>query len=104
MSDFNAPPRGNDAPHDQRLDEKLERLDDVIFPAIDGDVEALREAEKLWTDAVAEVGLPALEESRHEYVRYARATWRMLQSQAVQQPMRLLAVMKIIGMLFGEDV
>jgi hypothetical protein len=99
MSNCNAPPRD-----DGGLDEKLERLDDVIFPAIDGDVQALREAEQLWSHTVAEVGLPALEESRHEYVRYARATWRLLQSQAIQQPVRLLAVMKIIAMLFGEDV
>jgi hypothetical protein len=89
---------------DGDLDQKLERLDDVIFPAIDGDVEALHAAEKVWSDTVAEVGLPALEESRHEYIRYARATWRLLQSQAVQQPVRLFAVMRIIGMLFGDDL
>lgn len=99
MSDFDARP-GDDG----GLIEKLERLDDVIFPAIDGDAEALQAAEQAWSETVADVGLPALEESRHEYLRYARATWRLLQSQAVHQPMRLLAVMKIIGMLFGEDV
>jgi len=100
MSDFNAPPRGDDG----AVEEKLERLDDVIFPAIDGDAEALQAAEQTWSETVAEVGLPALEETRHEYLRYARATWRLLQSQTVHQPMRLLAVMKIIGMLFGDDV
>jgi hypothetical protein len=30
--------------------------------------------------------------------------WQFLSSQAITQPLRLLAVMKIIGLLMGDDV
>ena len=95
----------NPVPQDpaDEVQSKLEALDDVIFPAIAGDPEALGVAEQAWSRTVAEVGLPAVEESRHEYLRYAQSTWQLLKNQAVQQPLRTLAVLKIITMLMGED-
>jgi hypothetical protein len=83
---------------------KLEALDDVIFPAIEGDPEALNIAEQVWSCTVAAVGLPAVEETRHEYLRYARSTWQMLKNQATRQPLRVMALLKIIGMLIGDDI
>lgn len=82
---------------------KLETLDDVIFPAIDGDMAAVEASEPLWREAVAELGPEAVAESRSEYLRYARSTWQFLSRQTVQQPLRMLAVMKVIGLLMGED-
>jgi hypothetical protein len=84
--------------------EKLEQLDDVIFPAIEGDEQALAASEPVWREAVAELGPEVIEESRSEYLRYARSVWQFLSSQAITQPLRLLAVMKIIGLLMGDDV
>ena len=84
--------------------QRLEQLDDVIFPAIDGDEAALEASEPAWRETVAELGPEAVAESRSEYLRYARSVWQFLSSQAVTQPLRLLAVMKIIGLLIGEDV
>jgi hypothetical protein len=82
---------------------KLETLDDIIFPAIDGDMSAVEASEPLWREAVAELGPEAIAESRSEYLRYARSTWQFLSRQTVQQPLRMLAVMKVIGMLMGDD-
>ena len=84
--------------------ERLERLDDVIFPAIDGDETALEVSAPVWRETVAELGPVVVEESRSEYLRYARSVWLFLTSQTVSQPLRLLAVMKIIGLLMGDDV
>jgi hypothetical protein len=84
--------------------ERLERLDDVIFPAIEGDEAALEASAPVWRETVAELGPGVVEESRSEYLRYARSVWQFLTSQTVSQPLRLLAVMKIIGLLMGEDV
>ena len=84
--------------------ERLEQLDDVIFPAIDGDEAALEASEPVWRETVAELGPEVIEESRSEYLRYARSVWQFLSSQAITQPLRLLAVMKIIGLLMGDDV
>ena len=83
---------------------KLEALDDVIFPAIEGDPQALSVAEQAWSSTVAAVGLPAIQETRREYLRYARSTWQMLKNQASMQPLRVVAVLKIISMLVGDDV
>lgn len=83
---------------------KLEALDDVIFPAIEGDLAALEASEPVWKETIAALGPEAVQETRGEYLRYARSTWDFLTRQRVQDPLRLLAVLKIIGLLFGEDV
>lgn len=83
---------------------KLEALDDVMFPAIDGNPAALKAAPVAWTATVAAVGGPAVEETRREYLRYARDVWRQLRGAAICEPLRMLAVLKIIGMLMGDDV
>jgi hypothetical protein len=57
----------------QEAIDKLEALDDVIFPAIDGDLAALDAAADAWKTSVNEVGVAALAETRCEYLRYARS-------------------------------
>jgi hypothetical protein len=94
-------PSCNDQPE---VVERLERLDDVIFPAIDGDPAALEACAPEWQQAVAELGPELVAETRSEYLRYARSVWQYLSRQTVQQPWRVLAVMKIIGLLMGDDV
>jgi len=99
------PPGGKAAEADPpEVVQRLELLDDVIFPAIEGDEEALAASEPVWRETVAELGQEAVAESRSEYLRYARNVWQFLSSQTVTQPLRLLAVMKIIGLLMGDDV
>lgn len=82
---------------------RLETLDDLIFPAIDGDLDAVEASAPLWLEAVAALGPDAVAESRSEYLRYARTTWQFLNRQTVQQPLRMLAVLKVIGMLVGDE-
>ena len=82
---------------------RLETLDDIIFPAIEGDAGALAASEPTWKQTIAELGPELIAETRSEYLRYAKATWHFLVSQTVQQPLRMLAVMKIIGLLMGDD-
>jgi hypothetical protein len=91
-------------PSNPEVVERLERLDDIIFPAIDGDQQALDASSPAWREAVAELGLEVIQESRREYLRYAHDVWHFLARQSVHQPLRLLAVLKIIGLLMGEDV
>ena len=83
---------------------KLEALDDVIFPAIEGDAQALSASEQVWKSTLAEVGPTVLAETRNEYLRYARSTWQLLKSQTVGNPLRTLAVLKVIALLMGDDV
>jgi hypothetical protein len=96
----------NDVARDEQSPEvtaKLEKLDDLIFPAIDGDRHALEASGPAWRQAVCELGPEAMAESKSEYLRYARSTWHFLSRQTIEQPLRLLAVMKVIGLLMGDD-
>lgn len=95
------PPLSADRPE---VTARLEMLDDIIFPAIDGNQTALAEAELAWQEVVAELGPTAVQESRREYLRYARSTWDFLCRQTTSQPWRLFAVLKIIALLTGDDV
>lgn len=82
---------------------RLETLDDVIFSAIDGDEAALEAAQPTWNDAILSLGNDAVEESRNQYLRYAKTTWMKLRSQALQNPYRILAVVRIILLLTGDE-
>ena len=82
---------------------RLETLDDLIFPAIDGDLDAAEASAPVWRETVAELGPEAVAESRGEYLRYARSTWQFLNRQTAQQPLRMLAVLKVIGILMGDE-
>lgn len=82
----------------------LEALDDVIFPAIDGDENALHHVEPAWQQALATLGPEVMRESQQQYLRYARATWDYLKNKTFQHPHQLLAVMQIIIMLTGDDL
>lgn len=84
--------------------ERLEKLDDVIFLAIDGDEQALGQLEPTWREAVAALGPEAVRESRNEYLRYARDTWEFLRRNSAEQSGRILAVLQIIALLSGIDM
>jgi hypothetical protein len=90
-------------PDDPEVVAELEKLDDIIYPAIDGDEADLQILEPAWQVALATLGKEAVQESRHEYLRYARSTWDYLRNQSLQHPHRILAVAKILMLLTGDD-
>ena len=83
--------------------QRLESLDDVIFPAIAGDAQALAQVEPAWRETVATLGPEVVQESRNEYLRYARTTWEFLRNSTGNRH-RLLAVLQIIALLSGVDM
>ncbi len=89
---------------DPAVIERLESLDDVIFPAIEGDAEALARSQPAWEQVVAELGLEAVRESQREYLRYARSTWDYLKQNATVDRGRLMALLQLIAMLSGMDL
>lgn len=86
------------------LIERLESLDDVIFPAIEGDPQALAKSAPAWREAVAELGPALVQESRNEYLRYARSTWEFLRRNSAGHRQHLMALLQIIAMLSGVDM
>ena len=78
---------------------RLEWLDDLMFAAIDGDPVALETAADAWRKTLDEVGLPALEESRLQYLRRAQVVWGTLRLDPNHSSDRALATIEIISLL-----
>lgn len=81
---------------------RLEWLDDLMFAAIDGDPVALDCAADAWQKSVREMGVPALEESRQQYMRRAQTVWHSLRNQPNHPPHKVFAAIEIISLLAGK--
>lgn len=80
----------------------LEWLDDLIFAAINGDPVALDCAADAWEKTRQELGEPAVEESRQQYVRRAQTVWRTLRCEPNHPPHKVFAAIEIISLLAGK--
>jgi len=78
---------------------RLEWLDDLMFAAIEGDPVALETAADAWRKTVDELGRPALEESRQQYLRRAQIVWGTLRLDPNNSRERVLATIEIISLL-----
>src|SRR5436190_12269437 len=81
---------------------RLEWLDDLMFAAIDGDPLALDRAADAWRETRDELGEPALEESRRQYVRRAQTVWRTLRCVPNHPPHKVFAAIEIISLLAAK--
>lgn len=91
----------NDEP---KVVERLESLDDVMFPAIAGDEQALAQVGLVWCETMATLGAEVVQESRGEYLRYAGATWELLRRNSPGHRHQLLGILQIIAMLTGVEI
>src|SRR3954469_20885903 len=82
---------------------RLEWLDDLMFAAIDGDPVALNCAADAWHRTRDELGEPALEESRQQYVRRAQSVWRTLRCEPNHPPHKVFAAIEIISLLASKS-
>ncbi len=94
---------GSPDEEDVEVIEQLEHLDDIVFPAIDGDQAALEQAAPAWNKVLTTLGPETVQETRNQYLRYAQSTWKFLCRQTIHQPERILAVLKIILLLTSDD-
>src|SRR4029079_12365194 len=81
---------------------RLEWLDDLMFAAIDGDPVALDCAADAWRQTRDELGEPALEESRRQYVRRAQTVGRTLCCVRNHPPHKVFAAIEIISLLAAK--
>jgi hypothetical protein len=96
------PPKSCDAAQEVDPVARLEWLDDLMFAAIDGDPLALDCAADAWQKTRDELGEPALEESRRQYVRRAQSVWHKLRSEPNHPPHKVFAAIEIISLLAGK--
>jgi hypothetical protein len=82
---------------------RLEWLDDLMFAAIDGDPVALDCAADAWRRMRDELGEPAIEESRRQYVRRAQSVWHTLRCEPNHPPHKVFAAIEIISLLAAKS-
>jgi hypothetical protein len=86
------------------VQEKLERLDDVVYDAIDGQATALEKLETLWPKVLAELGDELVTESREQYLRYALTIWEdSLGPDGVRNPARAMRALDVLCLLFADN-
>jgi hypothetical protein len=82
---------------------RLEWLDDLMFAAIEGDPVALDCAADAWKQTREQLGDPAVEESRRQYLRRAQTVWRTLRCVPNHPPHKVFAAIEIISLLAGKS-
>ncbi len=83
--------------------EKLEHLDDLVFDAINGEIDAAEALREFWPQLVAELGEEMLVESREQYLRYAMTLWQNgAESGAVRNPTRAIQALDVLCLLFNQ--
>jgi hypothetical protein len=86
-------------PESDHVSAMLEELDDVVFLAIRGDADSLKQAHLLWPQVLKEIDWALVEESREQYLRYSTDLARRFEQDAIRDPQRALAVIQIIELL-----
>ena len=84
--------------------EKLERLDDAVFEAIDGKPEALAQLEAMWPDVATQLEPNLLDQSRRQYLRYALAKWLATKRGGgdSNNPERAVAALNVLCLLYDH--
>jgi hypothetical protein len=82
--------------------ELLERIDDLVFAAINGDRRALDELEVLWPTVAADLDHDLVEQSREQYLRCALSIWSECVDGQVQRPERAVSAIDVLCVLFEE--
>ena len=90
-------------PDDPELLAKLERLDDLVYDAIGGEVEAIQALQEYWPRVRDELGDEMLVESQEQYLRYALSTWtESIEPDALREPIRAVHSLEVLCVLFNQ--
>jgi hypothetical protein len=91
-------------PNDPEVLAKLEHLDDLVYEAIGGKVEAISELQEYWPRVREQLGDELLVESQEQYLRYALATWtESIEPDALREPTRAVHSLEVLCVLFNEQ-
>ena len=83
--------------------EKLERLDDVVYEALEGQTGALDQLETLWPEILDELGEEFIAESREQYLRHALRMWEeCIRANEGRDPAGAIRALDVLCVLFDE--
>jgi hypothetical protein len=78
----------------------LERLDGLVFEAIDGSATALAALVEFWPEILTRLGEEGIADAREQYLRYALAVWQQTDARGVHDPLATLAALDVLCLLF----
>jgi len=98
-------------PDNRTLLDKLERLDDLVYEAIDGEADAMDQLKTFWPQVRDELADELLTESQEQYLRYALSTWVQSVNPdepcadlgPVRDPTRAIHSLDVLCLLFNGD-
>ena len=89
-------------PSPETLD-KLEKLDDIVYEAINGQHGVMERLEAAWPVLAAELDEELLTVSRKQYLRYALSVWdQCIGGRRPPAPTRAVAAVDVLCLLFGD--
>ncbi len=90
-------------PDDPEVLAKLEHLDDLVYDAIAGKVEAIHELQEYWPRVRDQLGDELLVDSQEQYLRYALSTWtESIEPDSLREPTRAVHSLEVLCVLFDE--
>jgi hypothetical protein len=85
------------------VQQELERLDDLVFAAVDGNADALAQLRQEWPKLHDELGEALLAESREQYLRRALSIWQgSVEPNGLRDPSRASHALEVLCILFDE--
>ena len=82
----------------------LDRLDESVLNAIDGDPEAIHRVRELWTSVSTELDPELVDESRHQYLLLALRNWLETgREPGTTQASAAISVLDVLAILFSHD-
>lgn len=82
---------------------RLKQLDDLVYRAVSGNLDALEQLKSLWPKIREELGDHLLARSREAYLRYALAIWEeCLDAQGLRDPEVAIQSLDVLCVLFDE--
>ena len=85
--------------------DKLERLDDIVYEAMNGQPDALQQLQTSWPKLISELDDELAAESREQYLRYALSIWReCADSGGTRQSSRAIQALDVLCLLFDDTV
>jgi GTPase-associated protein 1, N-terminal domain type 2 len=83
--------------------EQLEQLDDAVYDAINGSVDAMATVNELWQQLCSQLSPATLAAAREQYLRYTLTLWDACADEPLREPQRAARALDVLTVLFEPE-
>ena len=83
--------------------ERLEQLDDAVYDAINGSVDAMATVNELWQQLCSQLSPATLAAAREQYLRYTLTLWDACADEPLREPQRAARALDMLTVLFEPE-